>query len=119
MVAALEAAERPVPQWLRVVAEETAAGRPAGAGPPDPLDDLGRSPLRFVPLTPLQARRVDGALRRGEDPSPLLSPRQAELAERVRRAQDEGADVLAGLARPTELGDLAAYAEELRERLAR
>lgn len=45
---------------------------------------LGHSSLRYVPMTPLQAARVNAALGSGSDPVAFLSPRQLELWEAVR-----------------------------------
>lgn len=44
--------------------------------PSDDKYQLRRSPLKKVDLTPLQQTRVNAALGEGEDPRPLLSPRQ-------------------------------------------
>ena len=41
---------------------------------------LRNSPLRFLPLTPLQAVRVNSALARGDNPAPFLTPHQQKLA---------------------------------------
>lgn len=45
----------------------------------EPKYYLGRSPMRFVPMTSLQAGRVNAALGTGGEPRSWLSPRQHEL----------------------------------------
>lgn len=42
---------------------------------------LGLSPLRAIPMTPLQAARVNAALAERADPSGLLSPSQVAMAQ--------------------------------------
>lgn len=96
---------------------ERLEGAPRAAKASDQLYYLGRSHLRFVPLTPAQARQVNAALGAMADPRPFLSPRQRVLAEKVsaRLAKDPAA--LAGLSRPTDLVELDEYAAELAARL--
>jgi len=84
----------------------------------DQLYYLGRSHLRFVPLTPVQARRVNGALGTRADPGAFLSPRQLELARRIRDALGHDPKALDGLERPSELTELDEYQTELSDRLA-
>ncbi|MEZ6018341.1 MAG: hypothetical protein R3F49_24800 [Planctomycetota bacterium] len=72
---------------------------------------LGRSSLRFVPLTPMQARRVNAALSAqalapqvaGTDAAPdaFLSPRQRELARRIAAALVARPEAMSGLHPPT------------------
>lgn len=47
---------------------------------------LGRTPLRYLPMTPLQATKVNAACRFEEDTTPLLSPRQRVLLARIESA---------------------------------
>lgn len=79
MVEALEAAKRPVPPYLRILDEEQGGGvagrKPPADGAPEAIKN---SPLRFVPLTPLQARRL--ARDRKAD---VLSPGQKALLAAV------------------------------------
>lgn len=74
---------------------------------------LRASPLWWVPMTPLQQSRVNGALARGEDPTPWLSPRQAALGRRLAEAARE-APVELGRPPAESLADLAAYAAHVR-----
>ena len=83
----------------------------------DQLYYLRLSHLNYVPLTPLQARQVNGALGLKADPGAFLSPRQLELAKRIQRALRSDADALAGLDRPTSLEALDEYQAALTKRL--
>ena len=91
--------------------------RPRDARPSDDLLHLRRSALRFLPITRLQALRVNGTLEAGLDPGVWLSPRQRALLPRIEAvlARDPGA--LVGLERPGDPGALAAYRAELLGRL--
>ena len=79
----------------------------------DQLYYLRKSSLRHLPLTSLQAVRVNSALGLGQDPYQWLSPRQSTLATEVERKTAE----LEGLERPTAPLELGAYELELRRRL--
>ena len=81
----------------------------------DDLHSLARSPMRFLPLTPLQALRVNAALRQGEDALALLSPSQRALALRVA----EGSKKLANLERPVAIDQLDEYTAQLEAALAK
>lgn len=68
---------------------------PAGDGrfAPSAADDkyhLRHSPLRFVPMTPLQRTRVNAALARAGDVDAWLSPRQRALRDAIARRPDGG-----------------------------
>lgn len=62
--------------------------------PKDDLHTLRRSPLRALPLTPLQASRVNAALAAGRSPLEWLSPRQRALAEGIGGHLAKGASEL-------------------------
>ncbi len=81
---------------------------------------LQRNELRYLPLTPMQATKVNAELRRsaGRDPSRQLSPRQRKLLDAVRKAIAKDKSALRGLKRPNALEALPAYEDELRARLA-
>jgi hypothetical protein len=98
---------------------QPAAAAAADAPPSDRRHALRASSLRFLPLTPLQATKVNSDLGLGRDPARWLSPRQRELAARVEAALSRQADALAGLERPEHLDHLAEYEGRLRARLAR
>ena len=93
------------------------AGRPRAASASDQLYYLQRSTFGRLPLTELQARRVNGALGDKSDPRRFLSPRQTQLAALLASAQRAQ---LAGLARPADPteGELADYDARLRTALA-
>lgn len=81
---------------------------------------LERSALRHVPLTPLQALKVNAALGLKRDALVLLSPRQRVLYGRVRSALERDPAALGELLRPGAVGalvELAAYEAALVARL--
>ncbi len=83
------------------------------AKPSDEKYHLEHSNLRFVPLTPLQATRVNAWLERHEDPRPLLSPRQAELWKAIATLLADDPDALAKFQRPDSIDGLSAYTRRL------
>ncbi len=90
-------------------------GEPRASKDSDQLYYLARSPLRYLPLTPLQARRVNGALGSKRNPSDWLSPRQLELASELEQVDKKR---LAGLERPASIPALVGYEVRLRKQLA-
>ena len=50
---------------------------------------LNRTELRHLPLTPMQATKVNADLRNGEDPRRWLSPRQKEMLKAITKETDE------------------------------
>jgi hypothetical protein len=56
----------------------------------EPKYHLSRTPLKYVPMTSVQACRVNAALGQGRDPQPLLSPRQLALLEVINAHPDDG-----------------------------
>ncbi|HKE01355.1 MAG TPA: hypothetical protein VKE69_10130 [Planctomycetota bacterium] len=116
---ALRACGRDVPRYLAVAIEETdpatIASRPASA--PAALEHLDASPLRFVSLTPLQARRVDVSLARGENASVWLSYRQTKMAIAVASILARNPHAFDGLRRPDSVDGFPAYERELASRL--
>jgi hypothetical protein len=78
---------------------------------------LMRSPLRLLPLTPMQSMKVNSALARNEDPTPWLSARQWQLAEELTQTLLDDPDSVAGLTPPDSLDRLASYDRRLRRRL--
>ncbi|MEZ4442005.1 MAG: VPGUxxT family thioredoxin-like (seleno)protein, type 2 [Polyangiaceae bacterium] len=92
--------------------------RPRPARPADDSDQkihLARSRYRYLPLTPLQATRVNAALGKGSNPRRWLSPRQIALYDRIASADAARLD---GLERPESTGALASYSHRLTLRLA-
>lgn len=78
----------------------------------DQLRHLSASPLRYLPLTPLQAQRTNAELAARNDGTAWLSPRQVGMIEALRKAGK-----LKGLERPSDLSGLAAYERKLRAAL--
>lgn len=89
-----------------------AGGRTAAGS--DHLHALAASPLRWLPLTPMQAMRVNAALAAGRDGMEFLSPRQRELEQRAAALAPGASRRLAGLTRPDDVDGLVAYERRLR-----
>jgi len=89
-----------------------AAGRSAVGN--DHLHALAASPLRWLPLTPMQAMRVNSALAAGGDGLAFLSPRQLALSRRAMAMTPNALRRLAGLSRPGDVDGLVAYEQRLR-----
>lgn len=85
----------------------------------DQLYYLGRSRLRHLPLTPMQARQVNAALGTSGTAEHLLSPRQRAQGQRILALSEEVATLLDGLTRPSELTQLADYETRLTQVLSR
>jgi len=96
---------------------ERYAGELRVAKASDQLYYLLASPLNLVPLTPVQARQVNGALGLKAIPEAFLSPRQKSLAKRIAAALEKDAKALEGLERPDSIEALDEYEVVLRERL--
>lgn len=64
----------------------------------EPKYYLSRTPWRAVPMTPLQACRVNAALGAGRSPEEFLSPRQVELGRRVAKRSLSNSPNLIGAA---------------------
>lgn len=75
----------------------------------DQLYYLRQSPLRYLPLTPLQARRINASLYGRKEPGPWLSPRQAALFQRIEAKLASDPTALDGLERPGNLEELDEY----------
>lgn len=91
---------------------------PKDAKPSDHLHDLAASPLRYLPMTTLQALRVNAALGNGTDPDRWLSPNQLELAAALPALVREHPERLEGLTRPEDTAALAGYERLIRRALA-
>lgn len=78
---------------------------------------LNRSPLRFLPLTPMQSMKVNSALAAEQDAAVWLSPRQVELADKLEKLLAEDPKAFDGLVRPSSIDELWTYAADLRKRL--
>ena len=84
----------------------------------DQLYYLQHSPMRYVPLTPLQAVKVNAALGlKQKDPMQWLSPRQVALLRRIKLMGEADSADLHALQPPRSLHQLPAYDQRLRELL--
>jgi hypothetical protein len=92
-------------------------GEPRDAPQSDQKHALRASFLRWVPVTPHQAMKINSALQTGRDPAAFLSPRQTVLARRIEAVVRSRASALEGLERPETVDALAAYEAALRRRL--
>ncbi len=79
---------------------------------------LRHSNLDYLPLTPMQATKVNAALGLGENPRRWLSPRQIDLAQQIDAALARNPNALAVLARPASFDSLSSYEAALRAALA-
>jgi hypothetical protein len=71
----------------------------------------------YLPLTALQATKVNSALASKEDPAPLLSPGQASLREEVLRVLKEDIGFFEGFKPDRSKGGIEGYFEALKKRL--
>jgi hypothetical protein len=107
-------------QLVRAARQRACALRTGGAtaehsaGGSDHLHALAASPLRWLPLTPMQAMRVNAELAAGRDGLEYLSPRQHALAVRATALPPSESRRLAGLTRPDDVDGLVAYERRLR-----
>lgn len=88
------------------------ARKPRRAPDSDQLRHLSATPLRYLPLTPLQAQRINACLAARKDASALLSPRQVQLLAELRKSGEPKK-----LVRPGAIDELAAYELKLRQAL--
>lgn len=81
----------------------------------DQLYYLERSALRLLPLTPLQARRINAALASKSPTDTWLSPHQLRIAGRMQQLDEAARARLAEWTRPTEHARLAHYTRDLEQ----
>lgn len=79
---------------------------------------LRLTPLKYLPMTPIQLAKVNSAVFHKQDYRRFLSPRQVELENRIRAALKDDPGRLEGLAAPDDAKQLEAFAEKLGERLS-
>lgn len=88
-----------------------------------PIEDqdhaLAQSNLRWLPLTSMQATKLNAALAAGEDGHALLTPLQMALAKRIDAKLKVDPNALQGLKRPDGWVRLRVYEEQLLDRLNR
>ena len=78
---------------------------------------LKRTPLQYLPMTPLQATKINAELRLGGKAEKWLSPRQLSLLRTIKKASKANPKLLANLKRPKEPRGLQAYQEKLINKL--
>ncbi len=93
------------------------AGRTTSAPDADQKRHLRFSTLRYVPLTPVQAARINAALAAGTEATKWLSPRQRLIAAQVAVALARDPHAMDGLTRPDRIEALADYQRRLLARL--
>jgi hypothetical protein len=87
--------------------------------PYDRLFSLKTSNIKYLPLTPMQATKVNAALGlRNLDPKVWLSPQQLELLKRIEAALARNPHALDGFVRPDKTQDLPEYERNLAARLS-
>lgn len=80
----------------RKVAGDRARARPTGFRPDDLKYYLGRTPLAHLPMTALQAARINASLD-VDGWQEYLSPAQRELLARIEKAKGKGYPVAIGV----------------------
>lgn len=78
---------------------------------------LKRIPMARLPLTPLQATRINAAIRLESGPRRWLSPRQLSLLDAAKRLLEEDPDALNSFLPPDKLSLLGEYQSRLEDRL--
>jgi len=91
---------------------------PKDAPPSDQRYHLRQSILHYLPLTPMQAMKLNSALARTEDPSAFLSPRQRGLVKKLEATARTRPHLLKGLDPPRSNEQLGDYAERLEKKLS-
>lgn len=97
---------KPAPERARMVADDQVKYA------------LKRTPMARLPLTPLQAARINADIRLGPDPRRWLSPRQLKLLDAVKQLLEEDPDALNDFSPPEKLGFLDDYQLRLEARLS-
>jgi len=96
---------KPAPERARMVADDQVKYA------------LKRTPMARLPLTPLQAARINADIRLGPDPRRWLSPRQLKLLDAVKQLLEEDPDALNDFSPPEKPGLLADYQSRLEDHL--
>ena len=79
---------------------------------------LRQTAYRHLPITSLQATKINAALHQGSGTDEMLSPRQRAMLERIRTVANEDASVLKDFTFPEKSSQLAAYQQKLEAQLA-
>jgi copper chaperone CopZ len=78
---------------------------------------IAQSSMRFLPLTPMQAMKVNSAVHLNQDAKRWLSPRQVALLAMIEAALQRNPKALDGLTRPDSIDGLPKYEDQLATRL--
>lgn len=97
----------------------TASGSMRDAKPSDQKYYLTKTPLRHLPLTEIQATKINAIGRSRKSPLPLLSPRQREMFKRVASLNSSNPAALRNLQFPENQADLGSYQSKLQQALSR
>jgi hypothetical protein len=104
-----------------ILGDRAKSPKPPGRVKPAPAADqqyaLAHSGLKWLPLTPMQATKVNSWLGSNQDWTEWLSPRQRELVGRLQATLRRDANALDNLTRPDRIEELAAYTDQLLSRL--
>ena len=94
-------------------------GRARDTQPSEQWYRLRRTPLRLLPMTPLQATRVNAAIGAGtrDDADGVLSPRQQALARKLEDTWAKHRERLEGLEPPRSIDALDEYLAKLQKTL--
>lgn len=87
------------------------------ARPSDQKYALKQTLYRYLPLTPYQLTKVNGALGASKSPKRWLSPRQKKLLSTIQTALSRTPNALKDLPSPEKTDDLAQYQDMLKKRL--
>ncbi len=80
---------------------------------------LKRTPMARLPLTPLQASKINADIRLGPDPRRWLSPRQLKLLDEVKLLLENDPDALKDFSPPGKLSLLGDYQSRLEQKMGR
>lgn len=80
---------------------------------------LGKTPFRHLPLTEIQATKINALAKTGKSPEPLLSPRQWKLFKQVAEFAASKPDGLKDLQFPEDQSELGNYQNRLLQALKR
>jgi hypothetical protein len=90
-----------------------AKSRAKAAPASDQKYSLSKTALRFLPITPMQATKVNAALAKNADVDALLSPRQIAMLAQINAILARDATALDGFIRPDAIAGLAEYQDRL------
>lgn len=89
------------------------SGQMRDAKASDQKYQLLQTPLRYLPMTEMQATKVNSGLGTRANVKELLSPRQQQILNFIGQVQKKDKTALAGMTPPTDSGALAKYQQQL------